>query len=383
MVAEVSLALVLLVGAGLMIKTMYQLNAVDAGFNPRNLLTFEVRTGGTRHDGPALFLQIAERVAMVPGVESVGAINHLPIGGDIWTYGYTIEGRPDPPPGQGFGAAYRVVRTGYFRAMQLPLALGRDFTESDNEQSPPVVIVNEAMARRQWPGEDPVGKRIALNEAPMVLSIVGVVKNARQSDWTSEPGDEVYLPYLQRPNSLGMNRLAFVVRTRTAPEALAGTVQREVGKIDKSLPVSHFMTMEQVISDKLWRSRLSTVLLGLFGAIALMLAVVGIYAVISYSVRQRTQEIGIRMALGAESADVLRLALMESLKPVCAGIAVGLAIALAVSRLMVTLVYRVPASDPYTFAAVTVGLMAAAIVAAYLPARRATKVDPLIAVRHE
>jgi putative ABC transport system permease protein len=276
-----------------------------------------------------------------------------------------------------------VVRTGYFRAMQLPLALGRDFTESDNEQSPAVVIINEAMARRQWPGADPVGKRIALGDTSTLLSIVGVVKNARQSDWTSEPGDEVYLPYLQRPNSAGLKRLTFVVRTRISPESLAGAVQADVGKIDTGLPLSHFMTMEQVIADKLWRSRLSTLLLGIFGGIALALAAVGIYAVISYSVRQRTQEIGIRMALGAESGDVLRLALAESMKPVFLGVGVGLMMALAVSRLMVTMLYRVSASDPYTLASVNGVLMTVAALAAYVPARRATRVDPLIALRHE
>jgi putative ABC transport system permease protein len=332
------------------------------------------------------FQQIAERVSAIPGVESAGAINHLPIGGDIWTLGYTIEGRPAPPPGQGFSAAYRVVRTGYFRTMQLPLERGRDFTEQDNEQSPAAVIINEAMARRQWPGEDPVGKRISMagpNETPLLLSIAGVVKNARQSDWTSEPGDEVYLPYLQRPNAFGLKRLAFVVRTRTSPESLAHAVQAEVAKIDKRLPLSEMTIMEKVIADKLWRSRLSTLLLGIFGGIALALAVVGIYAVISYSVRERTQEIGIQMALGAARADVLKLTMAQSLKPVCVGIGAGQAIALAVSRLMTTLLYRVPASDPFTFGAVAVVLAGSAVMAAHVPARRAARVDPLIALRHE
>ena len=214
-----------------------------------------------------------------------------------------------------------------------------------------------------------------------MLSIVGVVKNARQSDWTSEPGDEVYLPYLQRPNAF--KQLTFVARTRTSPESLVRSVQAEVESIDKGLPVSHMLTMEQIIADKLWRSRLSTLLLGIFAAIALVLAAVGIYGVVSYSVRQRTQEIGIRMALGAVRVHVLKLTLVTSMKPVLAGIGVGLALALAASRLMVTLLYRVPAADPYTFIVVTVVLMVSAILAAYLPARRATKVDPLVALRHE
>jgi predicted permease len=379
--AEVSLALVLLVGAGLMMRTMSRLNAVDAGFNPHDLLTFGVSVEGTSHDGPALFKQVGEQVASIPGVASVGAINHLPIGGDIWNLGYAIEGRPAPPPGEGLGAVYRVVRTGYFETMQLPLDRGRDFTAQDNDKSPAVIIVNEALARRHWPDADPVGQRIVFENQKM--TIVGVVKNARQSDWTSEPGEEMYLPYLQRPNSMGLKQLTFVVRTRTDPESLSGPVQRQIWSIDRSLPVSHLMTMDQVIADKLWRSRLSTLLLGIFAAIALILAAVGIYGVISYSVRQRTQEIGIRMALGAVSADVLKLTMVASMKPVLAGIVAGWALALVVSRLIVTLLYRVPAADPYTFGAVTLVLQLSALLAAYLPARRATKVDPLIALRHE
>jgi putative ABC transport system permease protein len=379
--AEVSLALVLLVGAGLMIRTMSRLNAVDAGFNFHDLLTFDVSVAGTSHDGLSLFKQVGDQVASIPGVASVGAINHLPIGGDVWNLGYAIEGRPAPPPGERPGAVYRVVRTGYFETMQLPLERGRDFTEQDNDRSPPVIIVNEALARRNWPDSSPIGKRIVFENQKM--TIVGVVKNARQSDWTSEPGEEMYLPYLQRPNSMGLKQLTFVVRTRTNPESLAGAVQRQVSSIDKSLPVSHLMTMDQVIADKLWRSRLSTLLLGIFAAIALALAAVGIYGVISYSVRQRTQEIGIRMALGAARADVLKLTLVASMKPVLVGIGVGLALAAAGSRLMVTLLYRVPAADPYTFGAVTLVLLFSAMLAAYLPARRAARVDPLIALRHE
>ena len=380
--AEVSLAMVLLIGAGLMIRTMYRLNAVDAGFNPHHLLTFDVSVAGTSHDGPALFKQVAEQVSALPAVESVGAINHLPIGGDLWNLGYTIEGRPAPRPGEGASAVYRVVKTGYFQTMQLPLLRGRDITAQDNEKSPLVVVINEAMASRRWPRQDPIGKRIALNgERP--LTIIGVAANARQSDWTSEPDDEIYLPYLQRAGASGLKQLTFVVRTRSAPESLISAVQKQVWSIDSGLPVSHLAAMDQVIADKLWRSRLSTFLLGAFAAIALALAAIGIYGVISYSVRQRTQEIGIRMALGAPGGSVLRRTLVESLKPVLAGMAAGLALAAVVSRLMVTLLYGVPANDLYTFAAVTVILLFSAIVAAYAPARRAANVDPLVALRYE
>ncbi len=380
--AEVALALVLLIGAGLMIRTMNRLNAVDAGFNPHNLLTFDVSVAGTAHDGPILFKRVTEQVSALPAVESVGSINHLPIGGDLWNLGYRIEGRPAPRPGEGSQAVYRVVKTGYFRTMQLPLARGRDITEQDNEKSPLVVINNEAMASRQWPAQDPIGRRISLSgEKP--VTIIGVAANARQSDWTSKPDDEIYLPYLQRPNSLGLNQLTFVVRTRTAPESLISAIEKQVQGIDSDLPVSHLASMEQVIADKLWRSRLATVLLGIFAGIALVLAVIGIYGVISYSVRERTQEIGIRMALGAQSSQVLRLTLVESLKPILAGTAAGLVLAIVLSRLMSTLLYGVSAMDLYTFVAVTAVLIVSATLAAYAPARRAAKVDPLVALRYE
>jgi predicted permease len=378
----VALALVLLIGAGLMIRTMYSLNAVNAGFNAHNLLTFDVSVAGASHDAPALFKQVADQLSSLPGVESVGAINHLPIGGDLWNRGYTIEGRPVPVPGEGSSAVYRVVKTGYFRTMQLPLERGRDITELDNEKSPLVVIVNQAMASSQWPAQDPIGKRISLSgEKP--VTIIGVVANARQSDWTSEPGDEIYLPYLQRPNAFGLKQLTFVVRTGADPEALISAVEKQVERIDSDLPVSHPAAMGRVISDKLWRSRLSTALLAIFGGIALVLAAIGIYGVISYSVRQRTQEIGIRMALGAQSSHVLRLTIMESLKPVLAGMAAGLGLASAMSRLMSTLLYGVSATDFYTFAVVTAVLLLSAVLAAYAPAHRAAKVDPLVALHYE
>jgi predicted permease len=389
-VAQVSLALVLLVCAGLMIRTLRNLNVVDAGFNPANLLTFEMSAPKANYDTAekrvVLFQRVEERLSAVPGVRSVSAINHLPIGGDIWSYGYDVVGRPAPPRGHGSGAVYRVIRTGYFDTMQIGLLGGRDFTDRDSEHAPLVVIVNETMARHQWPGEDATGKQIALREpgqAPIRMTIVGVVRNARQSDWTGAPDDEVYIPYLQRPNAFGLTNLTFVLRTRVDPEALIGPLEREVRNIDRHIPLSQVRTMEHVITDKLWRSRVSALLLGLFAAIALVLAAVGIYGVISYGVRERTREIGIRIALGATRLQVLRLIMTEGMKPVTAGILLGVSGALAASRLVTALLYKVTATDPLTFLSVIFGLIFVGILATCLPAWRATGADPLTALRHE
>jgi len=389
-IAQVSLALVLLVCAGLMIRTLRNLNLVDGGFNPRNLLTFEMHAPAAKYDTAAkrlaLFQQVQDKLAALPGVQSASAINHLPIGGDVWTLGYGVVGRPAPPPGQEFGAVYRVIRTGYFETMQIPLLRGRDFTARDDGRSPAVVIVNQAMAQQQWPRADPVGKQILFrwpDEEAVRMTIVGVVKNVRQSDWTGAPDHEVYLPYLQRPGAFGLTALAFVVRTTAAPESLAKSCEAAMRGIDRSIPVSQVESMQRVIADKLWRSRVSAMLLGVFAAIALALAAVGIYGVISCGVRQRTREIGIRVALGGTQADILRLVMIASLKPVAAGVALGLCAALAASRLVAALLYRVAATDITTYLCVTLALILTGILATCVPAWRAIKADPLLALRHE
>jgi predicted permease len=389
-IIQVSVAVVLLVCAGLMIKTLQQLGNVDAGFNPRHLLTLDVAAPAS-YDTPAardaLFRRVQEDVAAVPGVQAVGAINHLPIAGDIWTLRYDIPGRPAPPPGQEYGAAYRVIRTGYFQAMGITLARGRDFTEHDTEQSPAVVVINERLARHQWPGADPIGRHLTLSSAVSTgaaeLTVVGVVRNVVQSDWTSEPNDEVYLPYLQRPAAFGLTTLTFVVRTTADPDILSRTISERVAAVDRGIPLSRPQTMEQVIADQLWRSRLSALLLGVFAAIALVLAAVGIYGVISYAVRQRTPEIGVRMALGATRGDVLALVMRESLTPVAIGIAVGTTAALLATRLVASLLYHVTATDPLTFVAVVGCLTATGVIATGVPAWRAMNADPLAALRSE
>jgi predicted permease len=389
-VAQVSLALVLLVCAGLMIRSLHNLTLVDAGFNPRNLLTLRVDAPAAAYDTAAkrvaLFQEVRDRLAALPGAQSVSAINHLPIGGDIWAFGYDVVGRPAPPPGQGFGAVYRVISAGYFESMQIPLLLGRAFTVRDDERSPAVVIVNEAMARQQWPGQNPVGRQILLrepNREPVRMTVVGVVKNVVQSDWTGTLDHEVYLPYLQRPNAFGLSALSFVVRTTVAPEALARACELALREIDRSIPLSQVESVEQVIAGKLWRSRVTALLLAAFAAIALGMAAVGIYGVISYGVRERTREIGIRVALGGTRSDVLRLVMIASLKPVTVGIALGICAAIAASRFVTALLYQVAATDFSTYVWVVATLICTAVLATGVPAWRAIQADPVTALHHE
>ncbi len=384
-VSEVALALVLLVGGGLMIRSFLRLQSVDSGFNPRNVLTMIVSLAGSEHStGPkraAFFNQLLERVESLPGVESASAINHLPLAGDIWGRGFRIEGRPAPLPGEGLGAVYRIVRPNYFQTMGATLVAGRDFTERDNETAPGAVIINEAMARRYWPGEDPIGKRIEVSgEDSRPREIVAIVKDVKQDEWTAKPRSEMYLPYLQATDP---RYLTLVVRTSSEPLQLATAVQSEVWAIDKSLPVSEIMSFEQAISASIAGQRFNMLLLGIFAAVALMLAVVGIYGVMSYSVTQRTHEIGIRMALGARASDVLRMIAGQGMALVAIGIGVGLAGAFLLTRLMESLLFGVSVTDTATFIAIPLILAGVALAACAVPARRATKVDPMIALRYE
>ena len=389
--AEVALSFVLLAGAGLMTRTMLALQAVDAGFNPHNLLTMQIAVSGTDYDRDGhrgnVFREVRNRLAAVPGVQSVSAINHLPIGGDIWSLDYTIEGRPKPAPGDEISAVYRAVMPGYFHTMQIGLLHGRDFNGHDNEQAPAVAIINEAMAKRRWPGESALGKvihyGITKDEQKQTRTIVGVVRNARQNDWTTPPNDEIYLPYNQRPDSMGLSYLTFVLRTRNDPNHIATAVLKGVSAFNKNLPISEVASMERVISDELWRQRLATILMGAFAAVAVLLAAVGIYGVISHSMRHRTQEIGIRIALGADSSDLIGLTLRGGMKPVLIGAVAGLIFALSLTRFMQTLLYGVTAADPLTFAGIVIVLMTVCIVANLIPALKVTRVDPVIALRQE
>jgi len=398
--SEFALAFVLLIGAGLMIRSFFVLQSVDPGFNPHNVLSMVVSVAGTTEAEPnrrAIFYRhLLQKVRTLPGVNSAGAINHLPLAGDMWDRAFEIEGRPKPRPGEGPDAVYRIVMPGYFQTMQLPLRRGRAITDGDDARAPGVVVINERAAREYWPGEDPVGKRIAIDEEkssqPTWLTVTGVVANAKQMDWASAPYPEIYIAALQTPAFLGeggtklavhMTYITLVVRGDGNPADLASAVKQTVWSFDRNLAISEVSTMERVIAEANAQPRFEMLLLGLFGAVALLLAAVGIYGVMSYSVSRRTREIGIRIALGANRADVLRMVGLQAIGQALAGMAAGVAGAVLVSKLMARMLYGVQPTDPATFAGVAVVLGLATLLAAFVPARRATRIEPMTALRNE
>lgn len=383
-VAEVALALMLLVGGGLMVRSFARLRAVDPGFNPDNLLTMTISLTGSAHSTGkkrvAFFNELLQRVDSLPGVQSASAINHLPLGGDVWTVPFLIEGRPAPAPGEKQGGVYRIIRPDYFRTMGATLLKGRDFTAHDSDTSTPVVIINEPFAKRHWPNEDPLGKRIRVADEATEREIVGVVKALKQDQWTAEPNLEMYLPHFQ---AAGPGALSLVVRSSGDPVALVGSIENQVWSIDKNLPVAEVRTMQEVISGSIEQHRFNLFLLGLFATVALTLAVVGIYGVMSESVNARTHEIGIRMALGARATDVLRMVVGQGMTLALIGIAIGLFGALWLTQFMTTLLFEVSPTDSATFLVIPLIVAVVVLCACLIPARRATKVDPLIALRYE
>jgi putative ABC transport system permease protein len=397
--SEIALALVLLAGAGLAMRSFAALRAIDPGFDPRGVLSAVVSLYGTAEAPPgrreAFYTATLERVRQLPGVESASLTNHLPIAGDIWGLQFLIEGRPRPRPADVPRATFRVVYPGYFATMRLPLLRGRDLAETDRADAPRVVVVNDFFARRYWPNEDAVGKRVTFEPSapsPTWFTVVGVVKNDVQSDWSAPPQEEAFLPYLQEREYLQsdgghVGYMTLVVRASCGaaracnPASLAPAIRDAVGSLDRSVPVTDIQTMEDVIAGANARPRFTLVLLATFATVALVLAAVGIYGVISYAVSRRTHEIGVRVALGASPASVVRLIVVQGMRVVSVGVAIGLVGALIASRLMAQLVYGVRVTDPTTYAGVAALLAAVALVASYIPARRATRIDPLVAMR--
>lgn len=392
--SEFALAVVLLAGAGLMIRTFIALQHVDPGFDPHNVLSMVVGAGGTDKATSGrtanFYRQVLEGLSAVPGVQSASAINHLPLAGDQWGLSFHVEGRPLERPGEAPGATYRVVFPGYFRTMQIPILRGRDVRDSDNLPAARVVVINDYLAHRYWPGEDPIGKRITLDDPtanPSWLTVVGVVKNTVRSSWVDPPEEEVFVPYLQTlhagnpvPSSA---YITLVVRSDGDPASLAPAIRATVHSLDRSAPVSEVQTMERVVAEATGQSRFYLVLLGTFAAVALALAGVGIYGVMSYSVSRRAREIGIRMALGAERREVIRMVIQQGMVSALLGLAVGLVAALGLTRLLANLLYSVKPADPGTFVIASAALAVVALGASYIPARRAAKVDPMVALRYE
>jgi putative ABC transport system permease protein len=379
-VAEVAMSLLLLTGAGLMIRSFLRLMQVNPGFSPDQVLTMRVDLPASNYPEPpqrrAFFQQTLERIRALPGVISAGAVGELPLAGGVRSATFTIEGRQTGPNEAPPHSDIRTITPGYFQTMKIPLRTGRDFTEQDNAGVRPVAMIDETLAQLYWPGEDPIGKRLDLQfesgDGPVWREIVGVVGRIKYKG-------QIFYPLAQGRTS-GMH---LVARTTTDPLSLVSAVRGVIRDVDPEQTVYRVMTMEQVVADAVARPRLTMLLLGLLAALALSLAVVGVYGVMSYAVAQRTQEIGIRMALGAKAGDVLKFIIRQGMKLVLIGIGIGLMGALALTRLMTNLLFGVGATDPVTFIVIALLLTTVALLACWIPARRATKVDPMIALRCE
>ncbi|HET9210746.1 MAG TPA: ABC transporter permease [Thermoanaerobaculia bacterium] len=384
-VAEVGLALVLLVGAGLMIRSFLRLQAVDPGFDPKGLLTMRALLPASKYPDDArqiaFFREAAARLRTLPGVISATTVSALPFADLGAATSFAIEGTSFTHEADKPSTDVRVVDEEYFHTLGIPLLAGRTFTAREAVEDRKVAVINETMARKYFPGVNPVGKRILVNMTaePTYTEIIGVVGDARYSSLDGELHPMVYWT----PPHLTYSAMTFVLRTAGDPADLAPAARREILAIDKDQPVSDVRTMEDWVSESLARTRFGTLLLGAFAGLALILAAAGLYGVMSYSVAQRQNEIGVRMALGARAGDVLRLVIRQGLALVLVGVALGLLGALALTRLLASLLYEVSATDPLTFAALALLLTAVSGVACYIPARRAARVDPLIAMRYD
>jgi len=385
-VMETAAALVLLVGAGLLIKSFIQLYETELGFKPEKVLTMsmalpqskypDVQTAANFHH------QLLDRVTVLPGVHSAGVINYLPLQQYGFNGGITIEGQGPYEPGRQPLAEFRAISPDYFRTLSIPLISGRFFTAQDQSNSVPVVIINQTLAQIYMRDQDPLGKRIRVigNDWRVV---VGVVGDVRQSGVTQSARAEVFVHIPQAIYTPLTQTMSLAVRTAAEPEAMISGVRKVVQEIDPAQPIFNIKTMEAVVADSISDRQLNMLLLGIFAAVAVVLAVIGIYSVMSYTVSQHTREIGIRMALGARPLDVLKLIVGQGMVLSLIGIGIGVASSFGLTRLITTLLYNVKPTDPLTFTFVSMLLVIVALLACYVPARRATKVDPIIALRCE
>ena len=384
-VTEVALSVVLLAGAGLLFRSFLRLQAVEPGFNPQQVLTARLSPAGpqfqTDNDLIRFYDQVLERTRAIPGVQSAGMINVLPLTSGP-TVAFQIEGRPKLSVDKLVPTDFRNVSPDYFRTMNIPVLKGRAFTAQDDSNAPPRLMINQALAQRDFPNEDPVGKRVTFGTPSgetVWFEIIGVTANVRSLELREEAPAELYFTSKQ---SLFEN-MAIVVRSTVEPESIAPALRQAVAEVDRTVPVSRVKTMEHIVSESVTQPRFNLFLLGMFSGLALLLSVAGIYGVTAYTVTQRTHELGVRIALGAQVGDVLRMIMGQGMAVIGAGIVIGLIAAFGLMRLMNSLLFGVSATDPFTFVGITVVLIAAGLVACYIPARRATKVDPLTALRYE
>lgn len=388
-VAEVALSLVLLVGAGLLIRTFANLLAVTPGFDPHNVLTFQLTLNGERYDttneASAFYRDALERISALPGVEAAAITNKLPLD---WQFNMPVAFPSSPDKLQ--SVQFRMISPDYFRVMKIGVRQGRTFSEGDDASAPPVAIINEAFARRFFDGQDPMTQQLSVGRGANdpVRQVIGVAGDIKQSGLDRPAPPMVFVPIPQMPDKLmaivrAFTAAHFTVRTTVAPSSLSADIKREIAALDPTLALSRISSMEEITSLSVAPQRFNMQLLGLFAALGLLLAAVGVYGVISYSVAQRTNEIGLRIALGAQPADVVRLVLRQGLALAALGAVLGLAGAYGLTRLMKSLLFGVDATDPLTFVFISALLIGVALAACLVPARRAAKVDPMVALRHE
>jgi predicted permease len=392
-VAEVALSLVLLIGAGLMIRSLHQLQNVAPGFESHGVLTMNAAVSQAKFAGPQqenqFFDQVLQRIRSLPGVESAGLIDDIPMGDGGSHQPIQIEGQPVVAMADQPEVDVRLTSPGYMHSMHIPILKGRDFSDQDIVGRPASILISQSMAERFWPGEDPIGKRLTLTFSPdHVREVVGVVGDVKLDGLDQQrPSTAIYEPIGQLSGSSKFDWRSFpmtiVVRSTVAPSSMVSAVTNAIHEVDRNMPVRDIFTMDDMIAKSLSQPRFNMFLLGIFAGIAALLAAIGIYSVLSYSVRQRVPEIGIRLALGAGLPDVLRLIVFEGMKPALLGVGIGIVAALALGRVVASLVYQVKPSDPITFIAVAILLGLIALIACLVPAYRASRVDPVVALRNE
>ena len=390
--AEVALSLTLLICAGLLLRSFQELQNIPPGFRPDHLTALIVPAAGTAFEAPerraSLYRQLVEAVAALPSVEQASAVNHVPLAGDSWGTRFFVEGRPVPRAGEELRAVYRVALPNYFRTMGARFLAGRDFTERDREGAPLVAVINATAARLLWPSEEAVGKRISLDPPGAMAqwaTIAGVVEDLRQQSWAEETSMEIYFPYLQDARYLhnpGEHlSMTLVIRSPVPVENLAGSLRQAVRSFDRNLPIARILPMEDAVNEATWRERFVSRLLLMFAGTALFLTAVGVQGVVAFNASRRTREIGIRMALGATRAGVLRLVTHRAMAQVAAGVTAGIAGTWLSSRLLTGLLYRVSPTDPAVFAATVMLLAGVVMLASFVPAWRAARIDPATAIR--